>query len=502
MLISSLTCQVFSLVAALSAPLPEGEGGVVDGASAGHEPGVVLDAASPVSTSGVDEAGPLEASPSPSAAEVEVEVEVESDAETELESVAVEPPPRSQAEAESSSAPESDQAPKTEPGARAEPSASQHDRRAGERRTFNTQERSIFRNRWPLAPLCNLGEGSSLCLTIDAEVFTGYRLRSIAGERFGEFALDRSELGTNLWYRPNTWIDGGVTLRLEAIRSAGPQSLIGIDGDSLVIRLAQAYGHTAAHLGPISIGVRGGMIPERWLEQLEKGYDTVGVGRLGSEQNLLMERADLGASITASGWDGLVELDVQFTNGEGRAQEELNRGKNTTAIFTLRPLRMQHARGPITLSLHGAYRDGSWGIASARAHRAAGAVTFASPWAFAGAELVQAFGVREQGDRVSRSLGGWVSAYAWQPYIGLVAKYDHVRQDLDLSGSTVDIVTAGVFSDLFGYAWRRRRRVRLYVAYQHEGYGVGAGPVPGAPQAADSHRFLLQIEAAGLVRAL
>ncbi len=376
------------------------------------------------------------------------------------------------------------------------------ERRAADRDTLNLDAGTMLRNRWPFEPVCNLGGGPDLCLTIDAEVFTGYRMRSIAGERFGEFALDRSEIGTNFWYRANRWIDGGVALRLESVRSAGPQSLIGIDGDSLVIRLAQAYGHTAAHVGPISIGVRGGMIPERWIEQVEKGYDTVGVGRLASEQSLLMERADLGGSLTVSGWEGLVELDLQMTNGEGRAQEELNRGKNTTAMFTVRPLRRRHAKGPITLALHGAYRDGSWGVAAARAHRAAGAVTFASPWGFAGAELVQAFGVREQGDRVGRSVGGWISAYAWQPYIGLVAKYDHVRQDLELDGSSVDIITAGVFSDLFGYTWRRRRRVRLYAAYQHEGYGAAAGPVPGAPQAADSHRFLLQIEAAGLLRAL
>ncbi|MCA9638705.1 MAG: hypothetical protein KC420_21900, partial [Myxococcales bacterium] len=286
--------------------------------------------------------------------------------------------------------------------------------------------------------------------------------------------------------------------------SAGPQSLIGIDGDSLVIRLAQAYGHVATRFGSglVSIGVRGGLIPERWIEQLEKGYDTRGIDLLPSDRNLLFERADLGASITASLLDGLVDLDLQLTNGEGRAQEELNRGKNTTAILTVRPLRRRHAKGPITLALHGAYRDGSWGVGAARAHRAAGALTFASPWAFAGAELVQAFGVREQGDRVSRSIGGWVSAYAWQPYIGLLAKYDHVRQDLRVADSSVDIVTAGAFTDVFGYAWRRRRRVRLYATYQHEGFGASAGPIPGAPQAADAHRFLLQLEAQGLFRAI
>lgn len=394
--------------------------------------------------------------------------------------------------------------PAPSPGAPpADPAAPAARPRAADRDALNLDPGAFLPNLWPVQPLCNLGARvPDVCLTLDAEVFAGYRLRRVAGDRFSEFALDRSELGTALWLRPHRRVDAGVVVRLEAIRSAGPQSLIGIDGDSLVVRLAQAYGSGVVHLGPLAIGVRAGQIPERWIEQLEKGYDTRGVDPLSSDRLVLFDRADLGASLTLSGWRGLVEADVALTNGEGRAQEELNRGKNTTAILTLRPWRKSHPKGPIALALHGLYRDGSYGIAAARAHRGAAALTFASPWAFAGVEFVQALGVREQGARVARSLGGWVSAYAYQPYAGVFAKYDRVRQDLALAGSDVQVATAGVFSDLFGYAWRRRRRVRLYAAYQYEGYGAAAGPVPGAPAAADTHRLLLQLEAQGLVRAL
>ena len=97
-------------------------------------------------------------------------------------------------------------------------------------------------------------------------------------------------------------------------------------------------------------------------------------------------------------------------------------------------------------------------------------------------------------------LGAWASAYAYQPWVGVVAKFDHHRQDVRLAGSYVNVVTAALFSDVFGYAWRNRRRIRLYAGYQYEGYGDAAGPVAGVP-VASAHRFLLQLTAQGLFRA-
>ena len=209
----------------------------------------------------------------------------------------------------------------------------------------------VLQNQWPSAPYCNLDpKGKDVCLTLDSEVFTGFRHSALAGGRkLSEFALDRGEMGTQLWWRPHWRVDTGVALRVEAVRSAGPQSLIGIDGNSLILRLAQAYGHMAVHLGPIDIGARFGQVPERWIEQLEKGYDTRGLDPLASDRVVMFDRADLGATLTLSGWKGRFDVDASFTNGEGRAQLELNQGKNTTLITTVRPWRTRHKRGPIAL---------------------------------------------------------------------------------------------------------------------------------------------------------
>ena len=407
--------------------------------------------------------------------------------------------------------PQADDSPPAPPRAASDPPLSLEERaalRRAARRELLLDPEEVLQNQWPAAPYCNLDpRGKDACLTLDSELFAGFRRSAQAGGRkLSEFALDRAELGTQLWWRPHWRLDTGVATRIEAVRSAGPQSLIGIDGNSLVMRLGQAYGHAAAHVGPISIGLRGGLIPERWLEQVEKGHDTRGVEALASERALMFDRADLGATLTVSGWKGRVELDASLTNGEGRAQQELNRGKNTTLILSVRPLRRRLPGGPLALAIHGLYRDGSYGLALAdaagRNHRVAAALTLQSPWAFAGAEYVRALGFNARPDLVSDALGAWASAYLFRNYLGIMASYAHIRQDVATPGTRVDVVTAGLFGDVFGYRLRNRRRVRLHAGYQYEGYGAAAGPVPGAPEAATTHRFMLQLTAQGLFRLL
>ena len=356
-------------------------------------------------------------------------------------------------------------------------------------------------NNWPVQQRCNFRAVSRRgCITLGGEVFTGYRHNSVGAQSQSEFRLDRAELGTGMVWTGGDRFDGGVTVGLEAVRSAGPQSLIGVDGNSMVVRMLEAYGQAVVHAGPIDIGARVGLVPERWIEQVEKGYDTRGLVPLPSDDGTFFDRSDLGASLTVSGWRGRAELDLQFVNGEGRAQQELNDGKNTTAMLTVRPLLRRTERGPMTLALHGGYRDGSLGIASLRNHRGAAAVTFASVYAYGGVEYVHALGYGERAGIEANALGVWASAHLWRHYIGASAKYDRVQQELGTDGSNLDRVTAGLFTDAFDYLDRNRRRLRLHLAYQYEGYGDAAGPLPGSADALTTHRFLLQIRARGRMR--
>jgi hypothetical protein len=364
------------------------------------------------------------------------------------------------------------------------------------------RERYWVPNAWPVAQPCDFTlTPHHTCLVLAAEVFAGFRYDGVKGRDFNEFRVDRGELGTGFVWQAHERIEAGAVVRFEAIRSAGPQSLQGIDGDSLIVRLLETYGQLVAHVGPVDLGARAGLVPERWIEQVQKGYDTRAIEGTASEKALMLDRADVGGTLTASGWKGRVELDLQLVNGEGRAQKEQNPGKNTTFMLTVRPLQRRLPAGPLVLAVHGGYRDGSLGLASLRNHRGAAAVTFASPWAYAGFEYAHALGYQARANVKANALGVWASGHVLAPWLGLMAKYDRIQPDLAQRGSVVHGLTAGVFSDLFPYIDRNRRRVRLYAAYQYEGYGDTAGPLPGTPEALDTHRFLLQLQVQGAVRA-
>ena len=371
------------------------------------------------------------------------------------------------------------------------------------------------RNVWPYRQLCDLDPHQRpACLIVSADLITGYRYQNLAGDGFSSFSLDRAELGTALVWRPIDQLEAGARVRLEALRSAGPDSLQGIDGNALVVRAWQAFGQVSSHLGPIDLGLRIGLIPERWIEQVEKGHDIRAMAPLGSEARALFDTADLGASLTVSGWRSLIELDLEFVNGEGRSQREQNAGKNTTAILTVRPLRRPHRAGPIELALHGVFRDGSIGPASARNHRFGGALSFRSPWAFGGAEYVHALGHRERGDVRADVTSAWVSARfapwagrhfdpntRFSPWGGVYGRFEHARLDVSLDDAAIDTIGAGVFAELFPYRLRNAQRVRLYVGYEREIFGANAGALPGAPAAQSSHRVLVRLRALGLARA-
>ncbi|MFV8753229.1 hypothetical protein ACNOYE_21995 [Nannocystaceae bacterium ST9] len=393
------------------------------------------------------------------------------------------------------------------------PRTAEPDRRGSSRFTL-TGGVAPARNVWPHRQLCDLDpELRPACLMLGADLITGYRWSRVGDEGAGEFTLDRAELGSELVWQPIRWLDAGARVRLEALRSAGPDSLQGIDGNALVVRAWQAFGHVAGHFGPIDVGVRAGLVPERWIEQVEKGYDQRGLGSLGSERRQLFDTADLGVSLTISGWRSLVDLDVAIVNGEGRSQREQNPGKNTTLILSVRPLRLPHRAGPIELALHGVYRDGSLGPASTRSHRAGGATSLRSPWVFAGVEYVRAFGYLDRGDVQADVISAWTTARLapwgprhfdperrFAPWAGLVLGVQHARLDVSLVDAAIDTVSAGLFAELFPTIERNTRRVRLYVAYQWEGFGALAGSLPGAPEAQTTHRVLVTLHAFGLAR--
>ncbi len=333
-------------------------------------------------------------------------------------------------------------------------------------------------------------------LTTYGQLFSSYDQDFSDAQNFNEFRLERAQLDVVFAWQKWAGFDIGV----EAVRSAGPDSLFGIDQNSIVARFKYGFASATPKLGPGVAQLRAGLIPELWIESVEAGYELRGVSPLAAESSRMFDTSDLGASAGYSAWDGLAQLRISLTNGEGRNQVELNSGKNTTIVLDVRPLTVHFWGGEGVLGLHAGWRDGSQGLGQRRNHRAMAAVTFRHPRLGAGVEYERAFGYLGRGSRDADVFGAWANVAAVSHWLNIFGRFDHLTTDLDTDSSNVDSLYVGVFTDLLPRAaLPEARRLRLYVGYRHRAFGDNAGPVPGAPAAANVDAVFATVEARGLL---
>jgi len=337
-----------------------------------------------------------------------------------------------------------------------------------------------------------------------AQLFAGFEAPLLPSQptTVPRFVLERVEVGGGfVWQRAVTGV-----VRFEGVRSAGPQSAFGIDRNSLLPRVRLAYASfepTFVLAGVnVNVNVRAGLVPERWLERLEGQSSLRGLVALPTERAGLLSTSDLGASAGVSLADGLFEVDVIAGNGEGKAEVELNAGKNLTVIASSTPLRLVVFDEVLALTAAIAWRDGSVGVSSTRDHRGLAALTASHPWFHVGVEAALAHGVDGRADRELLLLGAWADLPLWPGWCGVVARTD-VTQALvtGSDGATTTDVIVGVFSDL-GHpevAGRRAgellRRSRVYLT---GGWRQTLGDVAIVADAAAAWRIAITVELTGL----
>lgn len=284
------------------------------------------------------------------------------------------------------------------------------------------------------------------------EVFALYRFRQT-----------RTTAGNSEWFhefdvpRVHAAVEGGnATLRgrvlVEATRSASEGSLIGVAGDSLVLRVREAYGA----FRPVTwASFDAGMVPTLTIPELDGTWMTRAVAPSALEASGLSSPADLGARAHVHlprrfGW-----VAVAAYNGEGYRSRELNRGKNLEAAFEIHPV--PH-RSLVPLGIFGSYTAGSAGTGRARADRATGGLVWQDARVRAGAVVTWAHGFALDGAQRS-----WVlSAFARvEPVARLLlsARVDHVIRD-----ATAD--TPSDLSTLIGaVGWRAADSLEGFLAF-------------------------------------
>lgn len=270
---------------------------------------------------------------------------------------------------------------------------------------------------------------------VGAEVFAEYGLvRTLAaggasGSTFHQFDLPRAHAALEGATGP---VRGRVVL--EAVRSASEGALIGVAGDSLTLRLREAYGGYRPTFFP-SLEAAAGVVPALTIPELDGTWMMRAVAPSALERHGVSAPADLGARLKADLPRDYGYVAVVAANGEGYARRELNRGKNVEGAFELHPLAKTSLR---PLALFGSFVEGSSGTASARAHRATAGLLWQGVVVRAGLVGTHAWGVGDRGAQRAIVASAFLRVEPVRRLM-LGARFDHVRRST--SARPVDAIS-------------------------------------------------------------
>lgn len=209
---------------------------------------------------------------------------------------------------------------------------------------------------------------------------------------------------------------------LEAVRSASEGSLVGVSGDSLVLRVREAYGAYRV-AGPLELSA--GVIPTLTVPNLDGTWMSRPIAPSGLEANGLMSPADLGAKARVDLPRGYGWVAAAAYNGEGYTSRELNRGKSFEGAAEIHPL----PAGPLRpLGVFGSYIAGSTGTLRARANRITGGLLWQGERIRGGALFTQAWGVGQLGTKEAQLVSVFVRVEP-VPRLLLAARVDHMVRD-------------------------------------------------------------------------
>lgn len=279
-------------------------------------------------------------------------------------------------------------------------------------------------------------------VTPGLEVFAQYSFRQTSTQNgrapwFHQFDVPRVHASVQGELGPAT---GRIVL--EGVRSTGEGALIGVAGDSLVLRLREAWaGYRYKNWFSAAIGV----VPTMTVPELEGTWRLRVVGPAPLEQTGMASPADLGLT-------GRLHFPKQYGyvaagvyNGEGYTRQELNRGKNVEIAASLHPAPAGAAR---PFAIFGSYVIGSSGTGAARADRLTTSALWQGNRLRAGAGMTYAWGLDNDGARRSMLFDAF---FRIEPVNGLMLGLRGSYWDRNVQGPAPDTVVNVTGS--VGYRW-------------------------------------------------
>jgi hypothetical protein len=246
---------------------------------------------------------------------------------------------------------------------------------------------------------------------------------------YDQFDIPRVHLGAEA-----TWKGVSARVLIEGTRSTEGGALLGTAGDSVVVRVREAWAGYSYRF----LDFRIGMIATPVIATLERAWRYRALTPDGLELYGLDYPADLGATLRANLPKDLGWVALTATNGEGYTFRELNTGKNVELTALIRPWS--------ALSVLASGRIGSTGLAQVRSDRVGGGVQWNTDTLGLGANAFYAVGVSD--DAGLRSL--LVQAFARGTVLDRIlwgVRVHRLQRDLDATADdslTTVIASAGV----------------------------------------------------------
>jgi hypothetical protein len=235
----------------------------------------------------------------------------------------------------------------------------------------------------------------------------------------------------------------------EAVRSASEGALLGVAGDSVILRVREAWGGWSSP----RFDVRAGVVPTLTVPEVESTWGLRAVTPTPLEATRLVAPADLGATARYHLPGGRGSVAVGAYNGEGYAQREFNRGKNLEAFALVRPF-VGTAGAP--LAVLGSYVLGTSGLGDGRADRATVGALWRGARVRGGATFTWAWGADDRPSRASWLAEVFVAA---EPVASLIVGARVLRWQRDTAVET-DRVTSLVAA----VGWRVSRPWEVFLA--------------------------------------
>ncbi len=304
---------------------------------------------------------------------------------------------------------------------------------------------------------------------------------------YAQYALAlRDEAGKTKWFhefeltRVHAWLgasygDAHARVLLEAVRSASEGALLGVGGDSFVMRVREAYvGYRLFQY----VDVRAGLLPTLTIPVVERSWGMRPVNPSAIERAGLASPADLGATIVGSLPKGFGWVGVGGYNGEGYFRPELNRGKNIEIAAEIHPIAVVQAAAP--LAVFGSYMSGSNGTGSARANRIHAGAAWQGDVVRGGVAFTYALGVGANGSQNAMAVDTFVKVTPIEPLM-LAADATYWKRDTGKPTDQVVLLTASV-------GVRIVKPFASYFAFDKQIFGAAA---KAALPSEDSYRFRL-----------